>query len=417
MDYRQLCARGRGRRVRGRSARSDRGGDPAAAAIDRQALLRALHHRDRPASGGASVATALVHDYLNQRGGAERVFAHIAAAWPQAPIYTSIFDRARLEDLFDATRVRTSFLQHVPMRRRLFRMLAPFYPLAFESFDLRRFDTVISSTTAWAKGIVVRPDAVHVCYCHTVSRFVFDYDRYVRELAGPLEPFARPVVRALARWDLQAAQRPSALVANSVNGAARIRAWYGREAHVLHPPVDIDRFEVGPGRGEYALIISRLLPYKRIDLAIEACRMAAVPLLVAGTGPAEERLRRLAKGTTTTMLGYVKDDALRVLLGDARVVLVPGTEDYGLVPVEAAACGRPTLAFGAGGALETVVPGVTGEFFHEETAESLAGALRSFEPGRYDPSRLRAHAEGFSPPRFIQRLQEIVEETREKHRP
>lgn len=320
-------------------------------------------------------------------------------------------------DLFDPARVRTSFLQRVPGHNRLFRALAPLYPRAFESFDLSEFDTVVSTTTAWAKGVIVRPGAVHVCYCHSVARFVFDYDAYVRQLAGAFEPAVRPIVRRLAAWDLAAAERPAALVANSHNTAERIRRWYGREAYVLHAPIELDRFEVGPGKGDYALIVSRLLPYKRVDLAIEACRLAGVPLLVAGTGPAEERLREAARGTTTTMLGYVEDDALRVLLGNARAVLVPGTEDYGLIPLEAAASGRPTIAYGAGGALETVVAGVTGEFFREAVPESLASALRSFDPRRYDRWALRAHAEQFSPERFIHRLREIVEEVRERHRP
>lgn len=310
--------------------------------------------------------------------------------------------------------MRTSYLQHLPGRRQLFRALAPLYPSAFASFDLSAYDTIISSTTAWAKGVVTRPDAVHVCYCHTVARFVFDYDAYVGRLAGPYEPLVRPLVRRLANWDFAAAQRPTAFVANSRNSAERILRWYGRESYVLHAPIDLDRFDVGPGKGDYALIVSRLLPYKRIDLAIEACRLAGMPLLVAGTGPAEEMLREAAKGTSTTMLGYVEDDALRVLLGNARVVLLPGAEDYGLVPLEAAAAGRPTVAYAAGGALETVVPGVTGAFFHEETAESLAAVLRAFDPRSYDASALRAHAERFSPQRFVQRLREIVQEVREQ---
>ncbi len=312
--------------------------------------------------------------------------------------------------------MRTSYLQHLPGHQRLFRALAPLYPRAFASFDLSAYDTVISSTTAWAKGVITRPDAVHVCYCHTVARFVFDYDAYVGRLAGPYEPLARPLVRRLASWDRAAAQRPTAFVANSRNTAERIRHWYGRDAYIVHAPIDLDRFDVGPGEGDYALIVSRLLPYKRIDLAIEACRMAGMPLLVAGTGPAEAMLREAAKGTSTTMLGYVEDDALSVLLGNARVVLLPGMEDYGLVPLEAAAAGRPTVAYAAGGALETIVPGVTGEFFGEQTAESLAAVLRAFDPRSYDAAALRAHAERFSPQRFVERLQEIVQEVREQHR-
>jgi len=312
--------------------------------------------------------------------------------------------------------VRTSYLQRIPGHGHFFRALAPLYPRVFEGFDLSAYDMVISSTSAWAKGVITRPDAVHICYCHSVSRFVFDYDGYVRRMAGIFEPLARPVVARLVRWDLEAAKRPTAMVANSRNTAERIRRWYRRDAYVLPPPIDVERFTVEAGQGDYALVVSRLLPYKRIDLAIEACRLAGVPLLVVGTGPAEERLREAAKGTTTTMLGYVEDDALRVLVGNARVVLLPGMEDYGLVPLEAAAAGRPTIAYAAGGALETVIPGRTGEFFYEQTAESLAEVLRAFDPRRYDSSTLRAHAEQFSPQRFIQRLQEIVEEVREKHR-
>ncbi|TAM61025.1 glycosyltransferase family 4 protein [bacterium] len=319
-------------------------------------------------------------------------------------------------DLFDAARVRTSYLQHLPGHRRLFRALAPLYPGAFAAFDLSAYDTVVSSTTAWAKGVRARADAVHVCYCHSVSRFLFDYDAYVGRLAGPFEPLVRPLVRRLAAWDLAAARLPTAYIANSRNSAQRILQWYGREAYVLHPPVDLDRIGVGPGLGDYALIASRLLPYKRIDLAIEACRQVGLPLLVAGSGPAHERLRRLAKGSTTTLLGYVPEGALRELLGNARVVLLPGSEDYGLVPLEAAAAGRPVVAYGAGGALETVVPGVTGEFFHEPVPESLASVLRAFEPARYDAAALRAQAERFSPQRFVERLREIVAEVRRKQR-
>ncbi len=356
------------------------------------------------------MAVALVHDYLNQRGGAERVFAHIARAYPEAPVYTALFDPKATGDLVDPARVRASALARLPGANRYFRYLAPLYPRVFESFDFSAYDTIVSSTTAWAKGIRVPLGAVHVCYINTVSRFTFAYDRYVGGFG--LRALARPFVRGLVAWDLRAAQRPTLLVANSANVAERIRRYYGRDAEVLHCPVDVARFTVGPGAGGYFVVASRLLPYKRIDLAIRAAQLANVPLYVAGSGPAEGRLRQLARGTTTTMLGYVDDRRLDALIGNARAAIVPGEEDFGLVPVEAAAAGRPTVAFRAGGALETIVEGVTGEYFDEPNAQSLADALRSFDARRYVARRLRAHAESFAPGRFIERLRNIVERAR-----
>jgi glycosyltransferase involved in cell wall biosynthesis len=345
---------------------------------------------------------ALVHDYLNQRGGAERVFAHIAEAWPQAPIYTALYDERVVGDLFPADRLRPSYLSRVPFANRCFRALAPLYPRAFESFDLHGFDAIVSSTTSWAKGVRVPPGAIHVCYINTVSRFAFARDEYV-------PPVARSLIAPLIAWDSKAATRPTRFVANSHNVAQRIRTHYGRDSDVLHCPVDLDRFSVGSGHGDYFVCASRLLPYKRIDLAIEAAALAGVPLVVAGTGPALDALRKRARGTRATLLGFVSDARLNDLVGNARAAIVPGEEDFGLVPLEAAAAGRPTIAYRRGGALETIVDGETGEFFDEPNAESLAAALRSFDPSRYDVSRLRAHAERFSPAQFIERLRAIVE--------
>ncbi|HEY9086402.1 MAG TPA: glycosyltransferase [Candidatus Tyrphobacter sp.] len=354
---------------------------------------------------------------MNQRGGAERVFAHFARAWPQAPVFTALYDQRVCGDLVPKERVRTSALARIPGANRAFRYLAPLYPRAFEAFDLTGFDTIVSSTSAWAKGVTVPAGAVHVCFVHTVSRFVFAYEEYVgalRQARGDriFHAIARPIVRRLVEWDRAAAQRPTVLVANSRNVAERIRRYYGRDAEVLYSPVDVARFEPGAGSGGYFVVASRLLPYKRIDLAIRAARLAGVTLLVAGTGPAEAALRRIARGSTTTLLGYVGDARMNALLGNARAAILPGEEDLGLVPLEAAAAGRPTIAFRSGGALETVIEGETGVFFDEATPESLASALSSFDASRFDPQRLRAHAERFAPERFIARLRDIVERTR-----
>lgn len=298
--------------------------------------------------------------------------------------------------------MRSSYLARVPLANRYFRALAPFYPRAFEAFDLRGYDAIVSSTTAWAKGVRVPPGAVHICYINTVSRFAFARDEYVPRLA-------RPFVERLVDWDRRAAQRPTRFVANSRNVADRIAKYYGRESDVLHCPVDLGRFTHGKGAGDYFIVASRLLSYKRIELAIDAARLAGVRLLIAGTGPAEAALRERARGTPAELLGYVSDATLDELLGNARAAIVPGEEDFGLVPLEAAATGRPTIAFRGGGALETVVEGTTGDFFSEPAAESLAAVLRTFDPSRYNSAVLRAHAERFSPERFVTQLRGIVE--------
>ncbi len=333
----------------------------------------------------------------------------MVAAWPNAPVYTALYDERAVGDLVPAERVRTSFLQRFPLRERAFRLYAPLYPRAFESFDLSAYDVVVSSTTAWAKGVLVRPDAVHVCYINTVSRFVFDAQRYVGGFG--IGAVAAPLLRRLAAWDVRAAQRPTRFVANSRNVAERVRRWYGREADVLPCPVDVDRFTPGTGDGGYYVVVSRLLPYKRVDLAIAACAIAGAPLHVIGTGPDERRLKALALGTATTFHGTVDDAARNALVGAARAAILPGEEDFGLVPLEAAAAGRPTIAYASGGALETIVDGETGVFFARPDPRDLAAALRAFDPSEYDPVRLRAHAETFRPERFVARLQAIVEQT------
>jgi glycosyltransferase involved in cell wall biosynthesis len=335
------------------------------------------------------------------------VFAHFARAWPDAPVFTALYDESVVGDLIPRERVHTSALAKIPGANRHFRYLAPLYPRAFEAFDLSQYDVIISSTSAWAKGVRFHPDAVHVCFIHTVSRFLFDYERYLGGFG--LQTLARPVVRGLVKWDLAAAARPTHYVANSRTVAQRVRDYYHRDADVLHSPADIARFTAGDGAGGYFFVASRLLPYKRIDLAIDAAAIAGVKLLVAGTGPAEEALRARARGTLTSMLGFVPDADMNALMGNARAVILPGEEDLGLVPIEAAAAGRPTIAFRGGGARETVVEGVTGTFFDEPTPQSLAAVLRSFDEHSYDGGAMRAHAQRFSPEHFIERFRAVVD--------
>ncbi|HEY7979916.1 MAG TPA: glycosyltransferase [Candidatus Eremiobacteraceae bacterium] len=357
------------------------------------------------------VRVAFVHDYLTQFGGAERVLLAMRSLDPSAPVYTSLYDPSVFAGAFDGVDVRTTWLQRVPLARRSFRALLPLYPSAFAALDLSSFDLVISSTSSFAKGVRVRPGALHVSYVHTPTRFLWRMDEYAFDVAPW---WSRPLLAAalpgLRRWDFAAAQRPDHIVANSRNVAERIMMCYGRTSDVLHCPAETEAFApIGRGEiGDYYVVAARLLPYKRVRLAVEACNMLRVPLVVLGSGPDEARLRALA-GPTVRFEGHVPDDRRRQLFAGALAIIVPGEEDFGLVPVEAAAAGRPTVAFGAGGAMETVVDGVTGTFFREPTAESLAQALSALDPFGYDVEKMTAHAATFSADRFRAGFRALLE--------
>jgi len=355
------------------------------------------------------VRVAFVHDYLTQFGGAERVLLEMRMLYPDAPVYTSIFTPGAFAGAFDGIDVRTTWLSRLPGAGRNFRALLPLYPRAFESIDLSSFDLVVSSTTSFAKGVRVGPSTMHVCYMNTPSRFLWRQDEYSTDVvpwaARPLFALAVPGLR---RWDLAAAQRPFRIVANSANVAARIRQIYGRESDVQHCPVALDGFAPLSEIDDYYLVASRLLPYKRVDLAIEAANALRVPLVVMGDGPDEARLRAAA-GPTVRFTGRVGDVERRRLFARARALIVPGVEDFGLVPIEAAASGRPTVAYASGGALETVVEGETGVYFREPTSKALAAALHSLSPDSFHASTLAAHAQSFSPGRFRSGLRSLIE--------
>ncbi|HZV79351.1 MAG TPA: glycosyltransferase [Candidatus Binatus sp.] len=352
---------------------------------------------------------AFVHDYLTQLGGAERVLLAMHELYPDAPIYTSLYDRAAMGTEFARFDIRTTWLQRIPGAPRRFRALLPLYPRAFEALDLRGYDLVISSTTSFAKGVRVPPGTLHVSYVNTPTRFLWYPQEYAFEIVPPI---ARPALSAalprLRRWDYSAAQRPQRIIANSNNVAARIRACYHRESDVAPCPVDVGRFAPAAKIGDYYLVVARLLPYKRVALAIEACNALSAPLVIVGVGPDLARLRALA-GPTIRFEGWVNDERRRELLAGARAVIVPGVEDYGLVALEAAASGRPTVAFAAGGSLETIVEGETGSFFNEPTSDALAAALRSFVPEAFSARTLTEHAARFSPERFRARMRELIE--------
>ena len=352
---------------------------------------------------------AFVHDYLTQFGGAERVLLELQRMYPLAPVYTSIYDPAAFEGSFSDIDVRTTYLQKIPGAKRNFRALLPFYPRAFESLDLRGYNLVISSTTSFAKGVRVAPGTLHVAYVHTPTRFLWYPNEYVTELTPPLAwPALALVAPWLRRWDLAAAQRPHYLIANSRNIAQRIAQTYGRQSDVVACPADVAGLAREAPVGDYFLVMSRLLPYKRVALAIEACSALGARLIVAGAGPDERRLRTIAD-PKVEFVGHVDDQKRRQLIAGARALIIPGVEDFGLVPVEAAAAGRPSVAFAAGGALETIVEGETGLFFREPHAHALAQALQALEQVRFDRERMQAHARRFAPEVFRSAFLALIE--------
>lgn len=355
---------------------------------------------------------ALVHDYLNQMGGAERVVLALHELFPDAPLYTSIYDPQRVDPAFQKIDIRTSFMQKWPLVKKHHQPFLPFYPIAMEGLDLRGYDLVLSSSSAFGKGIIVKPGTLHICYCHTPMRWCWNYNEYVeREQLGGMARRILPFfVNWLRVWDQTTAMRVDHFIANSPVIAERIQKYYRRESVVIPPPVEASRFPFDPATqlGNYFLSMGRLAPYKRVDLAIQACNRLGLPLVVIGSGRDEKQLKAMA-GPTIRFLGRLSDAEVLPYLAQCRAFLFPGEEDFGITPLEVQASGRPVIAYGAGGALASVVDGVTGRFFYEQTAESLANVLAAFDERQYHPQTIRNHALEFDKPRFQRRVLQFVE--------
>jgi len=358
---------------------------------------------------------ALVHDFLNQFGGAERVVEALHAIFPQAPIYTSIADEKKLPASFRFMDIQTSFMQRLPLVLSFFRLYLYFYPFAFESFDLSDYDVILSSSSAFAKGVKKRAGQLHICYCHTPMRFVWRYADYVKkESFAVWLKWALPyLLEPLRRWDLDNSRRVDYFIANSRTVARRIEKIYGRESVIINPPVDCGYFNISPTNGDYFLVVSRLNAYKRIDVVVEAFNRADLPLKIIGAGPAERSLRSMARNNVE-LLGRVDDQKLRELLSGCRALIFPGEEDFGIAPLEAMACGRPVIAYKAGGALETVLEGKTGIFFRRQDASELEAVLRRFKFELFDKQKIRAHALKFDLKEFKQKIGDFVKEKYEK---
>lgn len=353
---------------------------------------------------------ALVHDFLNQYGGAERVLEAIHEIYPYSHIYTSLYDPKKLPLRMKNWDIRPFKLPKSPVAHFL-KYYTAFYPFLWEKVDLSDYDLVISSSSNFAKGVLTGSKTLHISYIHTPPRFLYHYER---ETARRDLFIYKPALAVLDNYfrilDYNAAQRPDFLVANSKEVAGRIRKFYGRKAEVIYPPVELPKeSKIGKeaGSGKYYLIVSRLGVYKRVDLAIAAANKLKIPLKVVGTGKEEERLKRMA-GPTVEFLGFVSDNRLADIYSNCEALVFPTNEDFGIVPIEAMFFGKPVLALAKGGALETVIAGKTGEFFQEGTVDSLAKAWQRFDPSKYKASDCRAQAKKFTKERFKKEFSSFV---------
>lgn len=353
---------------------------------------------------------ALVHDHLNQIGGAEKVLLVLREIFPEAPIFTLVYDEKGTQELFKDADIRTSFLQKISHGQRQIRKFLPLIPLAFEQFDFSDFDLVLSLSSAFAKGVLVKPHTLHFCYCHTPSRYLWhDHLYYVDHweknwFIGGLSKLMRSWLRI---WDRVASQRPDYFIANSQTVVQRVKKYYNREAVVIYPPTEIDQFKISDKIENYFLIISRLRPYKRADLAIKTFNKLKLPLKVVGIG--EEDLKKTAN-SNIEFLESVSEQKKIELLSKCQALIHPQEEDFGLTVIEAMASGRPVIAYKKGGALETVIEGKTGQFFEEQTWEALADAVIRFKSEKFNPQEIRNHSQKFSKENFVKKIKKFIEE-------
>jgi len=355
---------------------------------------------------------AIAYDYMTQMGGAERVVRALHRIFPEAPIYTVVYDRAALPEDFRAMDIRTSFIDRLPLSHRKFEWFIPLYGFAMEQFDFREYDVVLSVSTMVAKGINTGPKTCHISLCFTPMRWAWDlYQNYIDELQGRF--FLRAMFRLFTHyyrlWDVVSTSRVNYFIAGSRVAARRIHKHYGRRSDVIHPPIEIERFTpTGQPPEDFYLVVSRLVLAKRIDLAVRAFALQGKRLVVIGTGERLPHLRKIATANIT-FAGFQPDTVVSDYLGRCKALIFPGEEDFGLTPVEAMASGRPVIAYASGGALETIKEDETGIFFREQTPEALAEAVERFEKLSFDSSKIRAHAEGFGAEAFEKAIRRYVE--------
>lgn len=361
---------------------------------------------------------ALVHDYLTQKGGAERVFELLCQYFPEADVYTSLYDPEKTIELGERL-VRTTVLQNIPGAVKYFRLMAPFYYPAFRSLDLQDYDLIISSSSSFAKAVRKRPGAKHICFCHNVTRFLWDTETYLGEYSDyqHLYPFIEKIFRAMRKVDLAYAQEPDVYIANSSVVAQRIQETYNKQAIVINYPIDSSKFHFSDKKEDFYLASARLLGYKRIDIIVEAFNSLGWPLAILGHGPEYDQLSARALGNIK-FLGYVSDDERANLFAKARSVIVAALEDYGLVPIEANASGTPVISYSEGGVKDTQVPGVTGLFFNKQTPEALQETLLEALNISWNYSAIRQHAiSKFSETVFFNQVEKLIKEINQPRTP
>lgn len=360
---------------------------------------------------------ALVHDYLNQYGGAERVLAAFCEMFPDAPIYTLVYDAKLTGFAFEKKKIRTSFLQRIPFAASRHRYFPIFMPYAVEQFDLRDFDLVLSDSGSYAKGVITRPETLHISYCHTPHRYAWDKSqKLIDEFRYPrlIKMFSPLFMTYVRVWDAQASQRPTALIANSEFVRRRIHKYYSRDAKVIYPPVDFKKFFIArdqsrAGRpwADYFLMAGRMVPYKKFGLAVRVFNRLGLKLKIIGDGPERKNLQRAAN-SNIEFLGLVSEQYLPEYYARAKALIFPQEEDFGVVAVESIASGRPVIAYRAGGALEIIKEGEDGIFFDEQTEESLISAIQKFQTMKFDPSLIQEHAKRFDKERFKEEVRKFI---------
>lgn len=369
--------------------------------------------------------TAIVHDWLVNYGGAERVVEQMLLLYPDADIYTLVYDKKKMGKIFPKEKVHTSSLQKIPMAEKLYTKFLSLMPKAFEEFDLTGYDLVIASSSCCAKGVITSPTTPFIAYIHSPMRYAWDlYYDYLKNSGRLTKFFMKRWMPDIRKWDYISSQRIDTLVANSSYIARRIKKFWNRDAAVVYPPVDTDRLSVSDeAAGDYFVVFSRFVPYKRIDLAISACARLNKKLIVIGSGSQEKELKLLAascKNADIKFTGRISDSEVKAYLQKCRALIFCAEEDFGIIPVEAQACGRPIIAFGKGGALETVVNEKTGVFFEEQSVGSLVKAIEKFEKldkeNTFNPKKIREHAEKFSAENFRKNLSEQIRLTEDKVR-
>jgi glycosyltransferase involved in cell wall biosynthesis len=352
---------------------------------------------------------ALVHEFLNQLGGAERVLQNFLEIWPEAEVHVILYDKNKTNGDFEKYHKKVSWLNDLPGIKNHPRIFLAFMPKAIESFRFDDYDVVLSDSSSFAKGALVQ-NKLHICYMHTPTRFLWSMPGYIDDQQYPqiLKTLGKQYLKRLKKWDYDAAQRPNFIIANSKNIQNQVQKYYNRESIVIPPPVDTEFFKSNSERKDYFFTASRLEPYKNIDLVIEAFNELGLKLKVAGSGTHAENLKKLAKANIE-FLGRVSDEQLRTLYSEAKAFIFPAEEDAGIMPVESMACGTPVIAYGVGGSLESIIEGQTGEFFYEQTKESLIEKLKKFDPSKYNSQKIREHAQQFDKKIFQKKIKEFVE--------